>query len=59
MPDAITEVPALPRTLTGKRLEVPVKRIIQGADVDEVSSAGAITHPEMLSWFAAFAASSR
>ncbi|MFJ3709979.1 MULTISPECIES: acetoacetate--CoA ligase [unclassified Streptomyces] len=59
VPDAITEVPALPRTLTGKRLEVPVKRIIQGADVDEVSSAGAITHPEMLSWFAAFAASSR
>lgn len=56
VPDAITEVPALPRTLTGKRLEVPVKRIIQGADAADVSSAGAITHPEMLSWFAAFAA---
>jgi acetoacetyl-CoA synthetase len=58
VPDTITEVAGVPRTLTGKRLEVPVKRIIQGADVAEVSSEGAITHPEMLSWFAAFAASS-
>ncbi|WP_371494444.1 acetoacetate--CoA ligase [Kitasatospora sp. NBC_00374] len=59
VPDTITEVAGVPRTLTGKRLEVPVKRIIQGADVAEVSSEGAITHPEMLAWFAAFTASSR
>ncbi|MFE0460294.1 acetoacetate--CoA ligase [Kitasatospora sp. NPDC058965] len=56
VPDVIVEVPAVPRTLTGKRLEVPVKRILQGAPVAEVSAEGAVTHPEMLAWFAEFAA---
>ena len=32
-PDTIVAVPAIPRTLTGKKLEVPVKRILTGADV--------------------------
>ncbi|OMI36753.1 acetoacetate--CoA ligase [Streptomyces sparsogenes] len=56
VPDVITRIPAVPRTLTGKKLEVPVKRILQGAQVAEVSSEGAVTHPEMLAWFAEFAA---
>ncbi|MGW5474958.1 acetoacetate--CoA ligase, partial [Streptomyces chartreusis] len=54
VPDVILPVAAVPRTLTGKKLEVPVKRILQGARVDDVSSAGAVTHPEMLDWFAEF-----
>lgn len=52
----IVPVPAVPRTLTGKKLEVPVKRVLQGARPGEVSSEGSITHPEMLAWFAEFAA---
>ncbi|MBL1112466.1 acetoacetate--CoA ligase [Streptomyces sp. 110] len=56
VPDVITQITAVPRTLTGKKLEVPVKRILQGAQVGEVSSEGAVTHPEMLAWFAEFAA---
>ncbi|MGW7608954.1 acetoacetate--CoA ligase [Streptomyces sp. NPDC054766] len=55
VPDAIVPVPAVPRTLTGKKLEVPVKRILQGARSSDVSSEGSITHPEMLTWFADFA----
>ncbi|GAA1079336.1 acetoacetate--CoA ligase [Kitasatospora arboriphila] len=55
VPDTVTAVPAVPRTLTGKRLEVPVKRILQGADVAEVSGEGAVTAPEMLAWFAEYA----
>jgi acetoacetyl-CoA synthetase len=55
VPDDIIEVPAVPRTLTGKKLEVPVKRILQGARPEEVSAAGAITAPEMLDWFERFA----
>ncbi|MFD5840848.1 acetoacetate--CoA ligase [Streptomyces chartreusis] len=55
VPDVILPITAVPRTLTGKKLEVPVKRILQGARVEEVSSAGAVTHPEMLTWFAEFA----
>ncbi|PKT68498.1 acetoacetate--CoA ligase [Streptomyces populi] len=56
VPDVIVPVPAVPRTLTGKKLEVPVKRVLQGARPGEVSSEGAVTHPEMLAWFAEFAA---
>ncbi|MFF4352876.1 acetoacetate--CoA ligase [Streptomyces sp. NPDC001530] len=55
VPDVIVPIPAVPRTLTGKKLEVPVKRILQGARVADVSSEGAVTHPQMLSWFADFA----
>ena len=55
VPDDIIEVPAVPRTLTGKKLEVPIKRILQGAAPEAVSAAGAITDPEMLDWFERFA----
>jgi acetoacetyl-CoA synthetase len=55
VPDVIVPVPAVPRTLTGKKLEVPVKRILQGARAGDVSSEGSVTHPEMLDWFADFA----
>ncbi|WP_406422997.1 acetoacetate--CoA ligase [Streptomyces sp. NBC_00842] len=55
VPDVIVPIEAVPRTLTGKKLEVPVKRIIQGARVADVSAEGAVTHPEMLAWFADFA----
>ena len=34
-PDTVVAVPAIPRTLTGKKLEVPVKRILTGAAVAE------------------------
>ncbi|WP_405912221.1 acetoacetate--CoA ligase [Streptomyces sp. NBC_00963] len=56
VPDRIEQVAAVPRTLTGKKLEVPVKRILQGARVCDVSAEGAVAHPEMLEWFAEFAA---
>lgn len=55
VPDVVVPVAAVPRTLTGKKLEVPVKRILQGASVSDVSSAGAVTHPETLAWFADYA----
>ncbi|MFC5219957.1 acetoacetate--CoA ligase [Streptomyces coerulescens] len=58
VPDVIVQIPAVPRTLTGKKLEVPVKRILQGSPVADVSSAGSVTHSEMLAWFADFAARS-
>ncbi|MEU7038378.1 acetoacetate--CoA ligase [Streptomyces sp. NPDC046237] len=56
VPDVIVPVPAVPRTLTGKKLEVPVKRILQGARVADVTSEGSVTHFEQLTWFADFAA---
>jgi acetoacetyl-CoA synthetase len=52
VPDEIIAVPAIPRTLTGKRLEVPVKRLIQGAALEKVVSAGVVDRPDVLPLFA-------
>ena len=38
VPDTIVAVPAIPRTLTGKKLELPVKRILTGDPAAEVVS---------------------
>ena len=59
VPDEIVVAPAIPRTLTGKKLEVPVKRILAGAAVEEVAASGAVDHPEALDWYARFAAQRR
>ncbi|MCW2765450.1 MAG: acsA 1 [Nocardioides sp.] len=55
VPDEIILVPGLPHTKTGKKLEVPVKRILQGADPDQVSSAGAVDDPDALRWLIRYA----
>ncbi len=41
-PDEIHRVPAIPTTLSGKKLELPVKRILLGRDPDEVAARGAL-----------------
>ncbi len=45
VPDAIVAVPAIPRTLTGKKMEVPVKRLLQGRPLAEVAAPGAAADP--------------
>jgi acetoacetyl-CoA synthetase len=57
VPDAIVQVPSIPRTISGKKLEVPVKRILRGARIDAVASASSLADPGSLEWFAAFATS--
>jgi acetoacetyl-CoA synthetase len=54
-PDTIVAVPAIPRTLTGKKLEVPVKRILTGADVSQVAASDALVEPSAIEPFADFA----
>ena len=51
VPDAIVSVDAIPIGLTGKKLELPVKRILQGANVDDVASRGALVNPSSLDAF--------
>lgn len=51
VPDEITAVPAVPRTLSGKLLEVPVKRILMGAEPSTVASRDSLANPEALDWF--------
>ncbi|MBB5870281.1 acetoacetyl-CoA synthetase [Allocatelliglobosispora scoriae] len=48
IPDEIHQVKAAPRTLSGKRLEVPVKRILTGTPVDAAAAKGALANPESL-----------
>jgi acetoacetyl-CoA synthetase len=57
VPDTIVAVPSIPRTLTGKKLELPVKRILEGADAGEVASADALVDPGSIEPFASYARS--
>ena len=54
-PDEIVAVPAIPRTLTGKKLELPVKRIISGAPVADVVSREALADPAAIEAFLGYA----
>lgn len=55
VPDAIVQVRAVPRTLTEKRMEVPVRRILQGDAVEEAVNINAMSNPESLDEFVEFA----
>jgi len=55
VPDEIHQVRAVPRTLSGKKLEVPVKRILTGTPVAEAAALGALANPEALLAFQRFA----
>jgi acetoacetyl-CoA synthetase len=55
VPDDIVAVPAVPRTLSGKKLEVPVKRILNGTPPDAAASRGSLANPESLDAFAELA----
>ena len=52
VPDDILGVPGIPRTMTGKRLEIPIKRILLGAKPADVVSASAVDKPDLLAVFA-------
>ena len=55
VPDSIRAVPAIPRTLTGKKLEAPVKRLLRGDPIDKVASRDSLLDPTALDLFAAIA----
>jgi len=59
VPDEIIEVPAIPHTLTGKRLEVPVKRLLQGFPLDRAVNPGVVDRPDVLAHFVALGAQRR
>jgi acetoacetyl-CoA synthetase len=57
VPDEIVQVPAIPRTLTGKKLEVPVKRMLMGADPAAALRRSSVSDPEALDHFVTLAQS--
>lgn len=56
VPDEIIEVPAIPHTRTGKKLEVPVKRLLQGAAMADVVNLAAVDEPGAVEYFAGLGA---
>jgi acetoacetyl-CoA synthetase len=56
VPDEIIAVPAIPYTLTSKKMEVPVRKLLMGVAPEKAASSGSMRDPRALDWFAAFAA---
>jgi acetoacetyl-CoA synthetase len=56
VPDEVYEIAEVPRTLSGKALEIPVKRILMGTPPDRAASRESLANPAALDWFVDFAA---
>ena len=48
VPDEIHQVPGVPRTLSGKKLEVPVRKILLGTPVAQAADPDSLANPEVL-----------
>jgi acetoacetyl-CoA synthetase len=57
VPDEVFPITEVPRTLSGKVLEVPVKRILMGTPAEQAASRDSLANPEALDWFVEFAES--
>ncbi|MGW0177061.1 acetoacetate--CoA ligase [Rhodococcus sp. NPDC003322] len=53
VPDDIIVAPGVPHTRTGKKLEVPIKRLLQGADADRIVDRNAVDAPDLIDWYTA------
>ncbi|MGW2862821.1 acetoacetate--CoA ligase [Streptomyces sp. NPDC001205] len=51
VPDEIIEAPGVPHTLTGKRIEVPVKRLLQGTALDKAVNPGSVDNLDLLRFY--------
>jgi len=56
VPNDIFQVPAIPRTLTGKKLELPIKKLLLGQPLEKIVNPDTMANPESLSWFGEYAA---
>lgn len=52
VPDIIHRVPEIPYTISGKKVEIPVKRILLGENLEDVVSLETLKNPEAIKWFA-------
>jgi acetoacetyl-CoA synthetase len=56
VPDQIYQIVQIPYTLSGKKMEVPIRRILLGHAIDKAVSPGSMRNPEALAWFVELAA---
>jgi acetoacetyl-CoA synthetase len=59
VPDEVIEVAAVPRTINGKKCEVPVKRVLAGIPLDKAVSRGALADPASMTPFVELAGSAQ
>lgn len=55
VPDRIYEIKAVPYTLTGKKMEVPVRKILLGVPLEKAASRDAMSNPQAIDYFIEFA----
>jgi acetoacetyl-CoA synthetase len=55
VPDLIVQSPDIPYTISGKKVEVPIKRILLGENHEEVLSVESLRNPESIAWFSDYA----
>ena len=55
VPDEIIAVPDVPRTLSGKKMEVPIKKLLLGVPVEKAGSVDAMSNPQAMQFFVEFA----
>jgi len=59
VPDRMYALDAIPYTLTGKKMEVPVRKLLMGWPLEKAASRDAMMNPEAIDWFVRFAQESR
>jgi acetoacetyl-CoA synthetase len=59
VPDKMYAVEQIPYTLTGKKMEVPVRKILMGWPPEKAASRDAMMSPESIDWYVAFAATTK
>jgi acetoacetyl-CoA synthetase len=55
VPNDVFAIPDVPRTISGKKMEVPVKRILLGHPAARVANRDSMANPASIDWFVAFA----
>ena len=55
IPNEIVAIDAVPYTLSGKKMEVPIRKILLGMDVETAANPGAMRNPEALDFFVRYA----
>jgi acetoacetyl-CoA synthetase len=55
VPDRIIQAPGIPMTLTRKKMEVPVRKILQGVPLDRAANRNAMANPDSLDFFVNYA----
>lgn len=55
VPSEILQAPAVPRTLSGKKMEVPIKKLLLGHAPDSIANRDAMANPDCLDWYFGYA----